>query len=175
MKNQELYGYDLYKSIIDQNEPNFKMIESIMSAFEAKYSNINDKNVAFELLHKAKKQQEYKKLSYNIITGLFASVMSVVLTNFLYENIVDIKRINLPKFLIIFVLAFVFLIAVIKICHKVVDKKFNNPYMMYILPYEIELLEKKLDELTKNKKTYKVQLSYGIFRKKRRRKVRRFR
>ena len=153
MENTKLYGYDLYKSIIDQNEPNLEMIENIKNTFKANYSNIIDKNVAFELLHKAKKEQENKKLSYNIITGLFASLMSIVLTNYFYDRIRDIKNITLLNFLIFFVFAFVFLLLVIKICHIVVDKKFNNPYMMYILPYEIELLEQKLDELTKKDKT----------------------
>lgn len=153
MENTKLYGYDLYKSIIDQNEPNLEMIENIKNTFKANYSNIIDKNVAFELLHKAKKEQENKKLSYNIITGLFASLMSIVLTNYFYDRIRDIKNITLLNFLIFLVFAFVFLLFVIKICHIVVDKKFNNPYMMYILPYEIELLEQKLDELTKKDKT----------------------
>lgn len=153
MENTKLYGYDLYKSIIDQNEPNLEMIENIKNTFNANYSNIIDKNVAFKLLHKAKKEQENKKLSYNIITGLFASLMSIVLTNYFYDRIRDIKNITLLNFLIFFVFAFVFLLLVIKICHIVVDKKFNNPYMMYILPYEIELLEQKLDELTKKDKT----------------------
>lgn len=153
MENTKLYGYDLYKSIIDQNEPNLEMIENIKNIFNANYSNIIDKNVAFKLLHKAKKEQENKKLSYNIITGLFASLMSIVLTNYFYDRIRDIKNITLLNFLIFFVFAFVFLLLVIKICHIVVDKKFNNPYMMYILPYEIELLEQKLDELTKKDKT----------------------
>lgn len=153
IENTKLYGYDLYKSIIDQNEPNLEMIENIKNTFNANYSNIIDKNVAFKLLHKAKKEQENKKLSYNIITGLFASLMSIVLTNYFYDRIRDIKNITLLNFLIFFVFAFVFLLLVIKICHIVVDKKFNNPYMMYILPYEIELLEQKLDELTKKDKT----------------------
>lgn len=153
MENTKLYGYDLYKSIIDQNEPNLEMIENIKNTFKANYSNIIDKNVAFELLHKAKKEQENKKLSYNIITGLFASLMSIVLTNYFYDRIRDIKNITLLNFLIFLVFAFVFLLFVIKICHIVVDKKFNNLYMMYILPYEIELLEQKLDELTKKDKT----------------------
>lgn len=153
MENTKLYGYDLYKSITDQNEPNLEMIENIKNTFKANYSNIIDKNVAFELLHKAKKEQENKKLSYNIITGLFASLMSIVLTNCFYDRISDIKNITILNFLIFFVFAFVFLLLVIKICHIVVDKKFNNPYMMYILPYEIELLEQKLKELTNKGKT----------------------
>ena len=148
MKKTELYGYDLYKSIINQNEPNFEMIERIKKAFETNYSKINDKNIAFELLHKAKKEKEYKKLSYNIITGMFASLISIVLTNLVYENVQDINGVVLFKLWITIIVAFVLILLVIKSCHKVVDKKFNNPYMMYILPYEIELLEKKLDELS---------------------------
>lgn len=175
MKKQELYGYDLYKSIIDQNEPNLEMIENIKNIFEAKYSNIIDKNVAFELLHKAKKEQEYKKLSYNIITGLFASLMSIVLTSYFYDRIRDIKNITLLNFLIIFVFAFILLLFVIKICHKVIDKKFNNPYMMYILPYEIDLLKKRLDGLTKRRMKHRVRLSKYSSRKFRRHKSCRYR
>ena len=100
------------------------------------------------MLHKAKKEKEYKKLSYNIITGMFASLISIVLTNLVYENVQDINGVVLFKLWITIIVAFVLILLVIKSCHKVVDKKFNNPYMMYILPYEIELLEKKLDELS---------------------------
>lgn len=175
MENTELYGYDLYKSMDHKKEPTFETVENIRNIFQTKYSNITDKNLAFELLHKAKKQKEFKKLSYNIITGLFASLLSIVLTSICFENISYTENFTSMNLIVALIIAPILIFFIIYVCHKTIEKKFNNTYMMYILPYEIEMLEKKLEELTKSEKNHKFQLYNCPFRKKQRYKCRRYR
>lgn len=151
--DKNLCGYDLYKQIKKKNKVDFSTVNEIRQEFKNTYFQINDKNLVTNLLVEAKQRSFAKnEVSLSIAVGLVGYLIGCILDNIVFESIKNLKCFNLCNTIIYILflcfIAFVLIMGVLWFYNKKFLKHYRNIYTIFILPYEIELLEERLDQLT---------------------------
>lgn len=153
--SEKFYGYDLYLHIKKNKKQklNYAEIERIRKIYKEEYSKIKDKDMLVTLLGEAKKSQFSKdNLSLNLSLGLVGYFMAFVVDNLLFEPIKNATTDSLLVRVIFsglcVVITTVILFVVLVFTTKKFRKHYQNEYSLFILPYEIELLEHRLNELS---------------------------
>lgn len=149
----KVYGYELYKNLYSESKVNYSTIHRIKEEYRKRYLKIDDKDLILQLLEDTEKRKFAKnEIALSIIVGLVGYIIGFVIDNIVFEPIKNLESFNFPATIIFAVIlcipAFFAIMFILYFFNKFFLKRYKNIYTIFILPYEIELLEKRLNQLT---------------------------
>lgn len=159
----KLKGYDIYKTEEKDNKKSLAYISKVKEKIDSEYAEITDLNEAYTLLKKAKQKVFIKEeISLGLVLGLIGFGVPYLIEHtlgkytkelaFNYQNLILVIAAT-------FVLSFVLCVFLIWVMQKIANS-YKNTYRLFVLPYEIEVLERQIKKIESNNKS--VQNERGL-------------
>lgn len=159
----KLKGYDIYTTEKENNKKSLAYISKVKEKIDCEYAEITDLNEAYTLLKKAKQKVFIKEeLSLGFVLGFIGFAIPYLIENslgsctkelaFTFDAVVSVV---VRAIIISFVLSCLVIWVIKKLANS-----YKNTYRLFVLPYEIEVLERQIKKIESNNKS--VQNERGL-------------
>ncbi len=152
----KLKGYDIYKTEEKDNKKSLAYISKVKEKIDSEYAEITDLNEAYTLLKKAKQKVFIKEeISLGLVLGLIGFGVPYFIENTLgeYAKELAFNYQDLIKVIVITLVVSVFLCGFLVGIMRKIAQSYKNVYRLFVLPYEIEVLEKQIKKIESNNKS----------------------
>ncbi len=148
-----LLGNKLYKKA--KKSMDYLTIQDIKKQCKEEYMKLDDVNEVLQLIEKTEKSIFEKEImAAGLQLGLLGSLVFCIIEKLVLEPISNARDEKFISIIILSVistlLSLIVVLFVIWVLSKIIKKQHKNAYTIFILPYELELLKTRLNQLTNN-------------------------
>lgn len=148
----QLKGYEIYIDVCEKQNKSYNAILETKKLLKETYENIDDINTVYHLIEQANHKSFLKNdVSLGLVLGWIGYALTYLIEN-IFSSLLQTQNYSFKIVLILLVVMLIItlVLSIIIICiMKKLTKSYRNSYRIFILPYEIELLEKRRVELEK--------------------------
>ena len=152
----KLKGYDIYKTEEKNKKKSLAYITKVKEKIDSEYAEISDINEAYTLLKRAKQKVFIKEeISLGLVLGLIGFAVPYFIEHTLGEYAKDLtfNYQDLIHVIVITLVVSVFFCGFLIWVMQKIAQSYKNIYRLFVLPYEIEVLEREIKKIESNNKS----------------------